>query len=101
YESLVQTILRTAASRAGLGAMLDVAKGKPSSKKRASLRVGLAFNLKRIDSHSESDAEAEYDSPKTIESITRAIESWGHQVVQLEAVSDFPRTLMDANVDCV
>lgn len=102
YETLVQTILRTAASRAGLASLLDVGKSKPSPKKRISLRVGLAFNLKRIDSHtSESDAEAEYDSPKTIESITRAIESWGHQVVQLEATSDFPRALMDANVDCV
>jgi D-alanine-D-alanine ligase len=102
YDALVQTILRTAAQRSGLGALLDsAAKNKPSTKKRTSLRVGLAFNLKRIDSHSESDAEAEYDSPKTIESISRAIESWGHQVLQLEAVADFPRSLMNANVDVV
>ncbi len=37
--------------------------------RRTSLRVGLAFNMKRIDSHGD-DREAEYDSPKTIQALT-------------------------------
>ena len=64
------------------------------------LRVGLTFNLKRIDP-TRDDAEAEYDSPKTIESLSRAIESHGHQVVHLEANPDFPRALMTSGVDMV
>ena len=37
---------------------------------RTSLRVGLAFNMKRIDSHAGDDREAEYDAPETIQAIT-------------------------------
>ena len=100
YDALVQMLLRTAARRAGLGALLEAAKTK-GTRKRAGLKVGLAFNLKRIDSNGDSDAEAEYDSPRTIEALTRAIESYGHQVQHLEATPDFPRTLMQAGVDLV
>ena len=65
------------------------------------LRVGLAFNMKRIDSHEGDDREAEYDAPETIQAITRAIESYGHTVVPLEATQDFPRALLTSNVDVV
>ncbi len=64
------------------------------------LRVGLTFNLKRIDPAS-NDAEAEFDSPKTIAAITAAIESYGHTVVPLEATADLPRVLADAAPDVV
>ncbi|GAC1393410.1 MAG: hypothetical protein NVSMB47_00650 [Polyangiales bacterium] len=106
YDALVQTILRTAAKRAGLAAMLDAAKNRPPPRKRTALRIGLAFNLKRVPTsgaaHEEvSDREAEYDSPKTIEALTSAIESWGHSVTHLEATADFPRTLMQSHVDVV
>ena len=47
------------------------------------------------------DREAEYDSPKTIEALSAAIESHGHVVVPLEATADFPRVLMNSNVDVV
>jgi D-alanine-D-alanine ligase len=63
--------------------------------------VGLAFNMKRIDSHDGDDREAEYDSPDTIDALTRAIESHGHVVVALEATPDLPRLLMSSNVDVV
>jgi D-alanine-D-alanine ligase len=69
--------------------------------RRTSLRVGLAFNMKRIDSHAGDDREAEYDAPETIHAVTAAIESHGHVVVPLEATPDFPRALMSANVDVV
>jgi D-alanine--D-alanine ligase len=101
YDAVVQTLLRTAARRQGLSGMLDGAKARVAARKRTSLRVGLAFNLKRGDVHEENDAEAEYDSPRTIEALTRAIESYGHQVTLLEATPDFPRTLMQSNVDLV
>jgi D-alanine-D-alanine ligase len=57
--------------------------------------------MKRIDSHDGDDREAEYDSPKTIDAILRAIESHGHTAVKLEATPEFPRVLMASEVDVV
>ena len=87
--------------RHGLTALLDATKPRPRARRRTSLRVGLAFNMKRIDSHGGDDREAEYDAPETIQSITTAIESHGHVVVPLEATPDFPRALIASNVDVV
>jgi len=56
--------------------------------------VGLTFNMKRIDP-ATSDAEAEFDSPRTIAAITAAIESHGHTVVPLEATANLPRLLAE------
>ncbi len=58
----------------------------PPENRKTSLRVGLTFNMKRTDTAAD-DAEAEFDSPKTIAAITAAIESYGHTVVSLEATS--------------
>jgi len=63
-------------------------------------RVGLTFNLKRVDP-TRDDAEAEYDSPKTVGAIEGAIASYGHRVVRLEATPDLARTLPRARVDVV
>jgi D-alanine-D-alanine ligase len=102
YDATVNAVLRAAAVRAGLGAMLDTTKPqRPRLGKRSSLRVGLAFNMKRIESHEGDDREAEYDAPETIQAITRAIESYGHNVVPLEATPNFPRSLLQSNVDVV
>ena len=99
YDQTVLAVLRAAAQRVGLGTALD-AKPRPRSRK-TQLTVGFAFNMKRIDSHDGDDREAEYDSPKTIEAITKAIESFAHAVVPLEANQDFPRVLMNNSVDVV
>ena len=64
------------------------------------LRVGLTYNLKRIDAHRD-DAEAEYDSPKTVAALAAAIAAHGHQVVRLEATSRLPVRLARAKVDLV
>src|ERR1700756_4597995 len=64
------------------------------------LRVGLTFNMKRIDPAAD-DAEAEFDSPRTIAALTAAIESHGHAVVPLEATAALPRLLVDAAPDVV
>jgi D-alanine--D-alanine ligase len=99
YDQTVLAVLRAAAQRMGLSAALET-KSRPRSKK-TQLHVGFAFNMKRIDSHDGDDREAEYDSPTTIEAITKAIESFGHVVVPLEANQEFPRVLMSSNVDVV
>jgi len=100
YTATVLATLKSAAMRAGLGALLEATKGKGARSRRTSLKVGFAFNMKRSDTSSD-DTEAEYDSPKTIEAITKAVESYGHQVVPLEATGDFPRALMTSGVDMV
>jgi D-alanine--D-alanine ligase len=102
YDATILAVLRSAAARHGLTPLLDATKPRPASRaRRTSLRVGLAFNMKRIDSHSGDDREAEYDAPETIQAITCAIESHGHVVVPLEATPEFPRVLMASSVDVV
>ncbi len=101
YDATVLAVLRSAAARHGLLALLDGTKPRPARARRTSLRVGLAFNMKRIDSHAGDDREAEYDAPETIQALTRAIESHGHVVVPLEATPDFPRALMSSSIDVV
>jgi D-alanine-D-alanine ligase len=100
-DATVLAVLRSAAARHGLLPLLDAARPRPARARRTSLRVGLAFNMKRIDSHGGDDREAEYDAPETIQALTRAIESHGHVVVPLEATPEFPRALMGASVDVV
>ena len=101
YDATILAVLRAAAARNGITALLDATKVRAPRAKRNVLRVGLAFNMKRIDSHEGDDREAEYDAPETIQAITRAIESYGHTVVPLEATQDFPRALLTSNVDVV
>ena len=105
YDAMIQTLLRTASKRAGLALLLENAKERAAARKKNGLRIGLAFNLKRTKTNEENgavdDSEAEYDSPRTIEALTQAISSYGHQVVPLEATPDFPRVLMQSGVDLV
>jgi D-alanine-D-alanine ligase len=101
YDATLLAVLRSAALRHGLVSLLDASRPRPTRARRSSLRVGLAFNMKRIDSQAGDDREAEYDAPETIQAVTQAIESHGHTVVPLEATADFPRTLMSSNVDVV
>jgi D-alanine--D-alanine ligase len=100
-DATVLAVLRSAVARRGLLSLLDGTRPRPPRTRRTSLRVGLAFNMKRIDSHGGDDREAEYDGPETIHAIRAAIESHGHVVVPLEATPEFPRALMASNVDVV
>jgi len=99
YDATILAVVRAAAKRTGLLPLLDGTKPRAKTR-RTSLRVGLAFNMKRIDSAGD-DREAEYDSPKTIQALTTAIESHGHVVIPLEATVDLPRVLMSSSVDVV
>jgi D-alanine--D-alanine ligase len=101
YDAALLAILRSAAARHGLLSLLDASRPRLARARRTSLRVGLAFNMKRIDSQAGDDREAEYDAPETILAIAEAIESHGHTAVRLEATADFPRNLMSSNVDVV
>ncbi len=101
FDATVIAILRSAAARHGLTPLFDASKSRAARPRRASLRVGLAFNMKRIESHAGDDREAEYDAPETIQALTDAIESHGHVVVPLEATPEFPRALTSSNVDVV
>ncbi len=74
--------------------------GKWVAGESAPVKVGLAFNMKRTDSL-VSDAEAEFDSPRTIDAIDEALQSLGYPVVRLEADYSFPSRLAAADVDVV
>lgn len=107
YKATVGTVVASAAGRSGLSTgMLDkggMAKVKPRKKGTGPYRVGFTYNLKRVApiEDGSQDQEAEFDPPKTIEAIKSAIESYGHQVVMLEATSDLARALSDTPVDFV
>lgn len=98
FDGVVRAIVRSACRRRGLAALCD--NTQPRRGRRSSLRVGLTYNIKRIDP-AENDAEAEFDSPKTIQAITAAIESYGHTVVPLEANADLAHKLVGAAPDVV
>ncbi|MBU1432806.1 D-alanine--D-alanine ligase, partial [Myxococcota bacterium] len=65
------------------------------------LRVGFAYNIRRVDPRSGNDEDAEFDSPRTIEAIGQAIARLGHEVIPLEATPDLPRLLSDLDLDLV
>jgi D-alanine--D-alanine ligase len=98
YDGVIRAIVKSACRRRGILSLLEQPPHKKN--KKSCLRVGLTFNMKRIDP-TANDAEAEFDSPKTIAAITASIESYGHVVVPLEATSDLPRALADAQPDVV
>lgn len=67
------------------------------------LRVGLAFNLKRVKPsvHTGEDDEAEFDGPETVDAIRTALASFGHDVILLEARPDFLERIGPARCDVV
>jgi D-alanine-D-alanine ligase len=67
------------------------------------LRVGFTFNQQRIHPEvtGEHDVEAEYDAPETLDAIRQAIESHGHEVIELEATPDLPARLVASRPDVV
>ena len=81
--------------------LLPKGESKPKGKNAESLRIGFTYNIKRPGSKELGDADAEYDSPQTIESISSALESMGHTVIPLEANSELPSKLIESKVDLV
>ncbi|MGK3973971.1 ATP-grasp domain-containing protein [Sorangium sp. So ce118] len=112
FDGVIRAIVRSACQRRGLLPLLE--SNAPRRAKRSSLRVGFTYNMKRGEaaaadggaagkagSSAVYDSEAEFDSPRTIQAIANAIESYGHTVVPLEATPDLPRALTAAGVDVV
>ncbi|MDI3289375.1 ATP-grasp domain-containing protein [Polyangium sp. 15x6] len=95
YDGVIRSIVRSACKRRGMSHFVDNTPSRRS--KKAALRVGFTFNMKRDG----GDAEAEFDSPQTIEAITNAIESFGHTVIPLEAKPDLPHRLLASQPDVV
>jgi D-alanine-D-alanine ligase len=97
YDETLQSIVESAARRQGLVVKPGARRRRPAEP----LRIGFTFNVKRVDSKSGNDTEAEYDAPETIEAIREALESYGHQVLPFEATAELPRQLMQQPVDLV
>ncbi|HMY21083.1 MAG TPA: hypothetical protein PKA58_32390, partial [Polyangium sp.] len=74
-----------------------------SHPEREPIRVGLIFNIKRIKPSygGANDAEAEFDSPATIEALAEAIRSFGHEVVLMEATPELASSIRPGAVDVV
>jgi D-alanine-D-alanine ligase len=101
FEETILAIVASAARRHGIAGRRRPAgkTGREAGRWRPE-RIGLTFNLKRLDA-AEDDAEAEFDSPKTIAGLRAALEELGHDVVELEALPDLPERLAAARVDLV
>jgi D-alanine-D-alanine ligase len=91
YAETILKVVESACRRFGIRAE-EVKVRRP--------RVALTFNLKRTDTHRD-DAEAEYDSPKTIGSLRAALESLGNEVVEIEADEGLPVRLAAAGAELV
>jgi D-alanine-D-alanine ligase len=93
-KDVIGAVVQSAVTRHGLAT---------STTTRASKRIGLAYNLKRLapKSAADDDRDAEYDAQSTIDALAAAIESHGHEVVRLEATPAIVRALPDAHVDLV
>jgi D-alanine-D-alanine ligase len=90
-EAVLDAVIRSAVAR------WEIAPRE----ERRKLRWGLLYNLKRIapSVDGEDDEEAEYDSMATVQALAAAIESFGHEVVLLEATTDILSKLHAAPID--
>ncbi|MFH1654609.1 MAG: ATP-grasp domain-containing protein, partial [Pseudomonadota bacterium] len=95
-EKVLGSIVQSAIDRFGLKKNSNKLNGK-----KTPIKVGLTYNLRRVKLIENSDQDAEFDAPETIEAIRRAIESFGHEVVELEATTELPSILPTSSVDVV
>ncbi|GEJ56388.1 D-alanine--D-alanine ligase family protein [Anaeromyxobacter diazotrophicus] len=100
-DGVLGAVIESAVVRHAIAEEPRSRRGRPRRAER--LKVGFAFNVKRVtpDPSGDADDEAEYDSPKTLQAIREAIASYGHEVVDLEATSDLPIQLASTPVDVV
>jgi D-alanine--D-alanine ligase len=96
-EAVLDAVIKSAVERYGIQMSVR------SRNRRKALKVGFTFNLKRIkplDSN-DDDREAEFDSRATIDAITSAIASHGHDVVEIEATPELPSIIGSMPLDIV
>ncbi len=68
------------------------------------MKIGLTFDLKsdwQISPGDPIDASAEFDTPKTIEDLSHALNSFGHTVKRIGNVKNLLQQLDDLDVDIV
>jgi len=101
FDAVINSVISSAARRYKIRDS-SRRQGKPT-RKSGPLRVGFAYNVKRIIPTADAidDSEAEYDSPSTLQAIREAIASWGHEVVDLEATPELPSVLQSTPLDVV
>jgi len=101
FDAVIGSVIQAAARRYGIKDS-PRRQGKPT-RKSGPLRVGFAYNVKRIKPSADAveDSEAEYDSPSTLQAIREAIASWGHEVIDLEANQELPNVLAVTPLDLV
>ncbi len=102
FDAVLDAVLTSAAARW----KVKDPKSSASRPTRRSgpLKVGFTFNVKRVvpqQPEGGDDAEAEYDSPKTLQAIREAIASYGHEVIDFEATPELPQRLATTPVDVV
>jgi D-alanine-D-alanine ligase len=99
-DGVISAVVESAVARQAVAAEPS-RRGRPRRAER--LKVGFTFNVKRVTPGlgGDSDEEAEYDSPETLQAIREAIASHGHEVVDLEATPDLPLQLASTPVDVV
>jgi D-alanine-D-alanine ligase len=100
-DRVIDSIIESAAKRNGIKDS-PRRQGKPT-RKSGPLRVGFAYNVKRIKptADAQEDSEAEYDAPSTLQAIREAIASYGHEVIDLEANQELPTVLAVTPIDVV
>jgi len=98
----IDRVLESVVSSAALRFGADL-RPRTARRSRRALRVGFTYNEKRVTPGYDpvTDAEVEFDAPKTLNSIRGAIASFGHTVIDLEATPDLSHKLIDADVDVV
>jgi D-alanine--D-alanine ligase len=96
-EAVLNTVIQSAVARYGIQLAVR------SRNRQRTLKIGFTFNLKRIKplSTHDDDSEAEYDSRTTIDAITGAISSYGHEVVEIEATPELPTLIGSIPLDIV
>lgn len=100
YDGVIDAVIQSAAKRYRIR---DKGRAQSKPTRKGPLRVGFAFNVKRVKPTADGaeDSEAEYDSPTTLQAIREAIASYGHEVIDLEATPDLPLLLGATPVDVV
>ncbi len=92
-KSVLDRIIESACVRQGVD--------RASTSTAAGYKVGLTYNLKRVNPAGGDDREAEYDSPSTVAAVRAAIERAGHEVVELEATAELMTILPASGIDMV
>ena len=99
-DAVLGKVVESAVARWGLK---DPRKSRNKPPRKGPLRVGFAYNVKRVKPALDGtrDEEAEYDAPATIQAVREAIAAAGHEVVDLEATADLPLGLETTKPDLV